>query len=75
MSADNYLRVVQKGKKYEVRDGNASTGHETVRKTFDSLEKALKCTRKIRQTEIVEYGVSFSLEEETKPIKKRMYFK
>ena len=60
MSADNYLRVVQKGKKYEVRDGNASTGHETVRKTFNSLEEAVRYAEEIRENEIVEYGVWFN---------------
>lgn len=63
MSADNYLRVVQKGKKYKVVYGCASNDWTTDRGTFSSLEEAVRFAQEIQTNEIIEYGISFSLAE------------
>lgn len=66
MSAANYIIIKQIDHKYEVHYGNASTGHETVQRTFNNLEDAARFAQGIMDTEIVEYGISFSLQTKVK---------
>lgn len=64
MSADNYLRIIKIGKKYEVREGNASTGYENPRGSSSTLEGAIKLANEFQENEIIEYGLRVSLEGE-----------
>lgn len=57
MSADNYIRIYRKRGKFIVAEGNASTGFETKRRTFKTLNSAINYANDYTGKNIVEYGI------------------
>lgn len=61
MSADNFLTVERKGKKWIVKSGCASNGNtfDCFGKEFDTRNEAIDYAQEIQETEIVEYGLTY----------------
>lgn len=66
MSADNYLAIRKRNKNWVLLEGNASSGYESERFTFEDRDKAIDKAQEILEKEFVEYGISV-IEPKTPP--------
>jgi hypothetical protein len=55
MSADNFITIRRKGKKWAVNDGCASTGKEWVSEVFNTRDEAIDFANE----QYSEYGITY----------------
>ena len=60
ISANNFISVESKGRKWQVWVRDADTNQGSLRQTFDDKLAAIEYAQEIQDTELIEYGINIS---------------